>query len=377
MSYAYGVGVADAKGGTDRGRAAAAAIRHLLAYLSKASAVTGYLPRKNPKTIDLIDEDGVYGRSVYLHAPRMGFSDHQRDIIELYSNSLTYWGGLIVDLDWEPDGVTIAFKAGAGWDSDTPPTWRERVRERFQTKTHRAAQDMAKTLVQQGFLAREPRPIQLLTLEAKLSGSAIMVKYPQSKAKDIAGIAKAYDKYLPMLADIFARELKLESDCIREGEITTVVFLRKRTHLGVLYDSAPKLKLLGAKGRGHFDLAFFTRSSYRACRMIAKESRKHFDLARRPVSAWGVVGHTLAIYYKPGAMGRIADDSYGDNIRKLCERAVKRFGVRAAVKQLHENRVIIVTFYTYVERGWDSFETVLSHAVVSREPHDLSLTPSD
>lgn len=356
--------MADARGGTDRGRAAAAAIRHLLAYLGKASALTGYLPRKNPKTIDLIDEDGVYGRSVYLHAPRTGFSDHQRDIIELYSNSLTYWGALIVDFVWEPEGVTIAFKAGANWESGTPPSWREKVRERLQSRTHRAAQAMAKTLLQQGFLSREPRPIQLLTLESKLSGSAIMVKYPQSKAQDIAGIAKAYDKYLPMLADIFAREAKLESDCIREGEITTVVFLKKRSHLGVLYDAAPKLKLLGAKGRGHFDLAFFTRSTYRACRMVAKESRKHFNLARKPVPAWGVVGHSLAIYYKPGAMGRIADDSYGDNIRRLCEKAVKRFGVRAAVKQLHENRVLIVTFYSFVERGWDSFEAGVSHAVV-------------
>ena len=334
---------------------ASAAIGYLLNYLADTSKITGYIPPKHPPIREILDEHGVAGHQTVLPAPKNGFAAHQREAIESYAKTLTYWRNLLVELEWGPKEVVITFTRPAEQDEEEQQGEKKfTLREKLKGKAYRAVRYIGQILVNQGFMVREPVRVQLLTMTERFSGYAIMMKYPGT-GNDEAGIVKAYDKWVPQLSDAVARSHEVRTECQKDGQITTIFFTPNRRYVSSLYETTRQFRIFVPHPRTRIDLMFFTKGSYRACRNLAQRYRKDFDITKKPLPAWGVTGHSLVMNYKKGAAGKLVDDSYLYNVRLMTEKLMKRFHLQGSIKHIAETKSLIVTFYQHSADRWAAF----------------------
>jgi len=333
---------------------AGAAIGYLINHLSDISAHTGYIPPRNPKVHEILDEKGVAGHSITLPAPKKGFSPEQRDAIESYSNTLTYWHHLLVELDWRDDGVVVSFKRPEQTEEDREKEKRLTLRERMKGAAYRAVRKMGQSLVEHGFMVREPVEVCMVTLDARYNGWAIMVRYPGQAKNDEAGIHKAYDKWVPLLTDVFARAEAIKGETVKDGTVSTIFFTKDKNYVSSIYDKSATLRIFAPKRIAIFDPMFFRKSTFRACKMVAGRYKKDFNVSKRPMNAWGVQGHSILMTYRRGAGGRVVDESYIYNVRLMTEKVMRKFHMQASIKHHADTRSLVVTFYSGSQDKWST-----------------------
>lgn len=332
--------------------AASAAIGYLLSYLAETARETGYHPPKNPILSQLPEDRGLAKSRVSLPAPKGGFTDLQKDSIEAYANTLTYWQRVVVEFEWAADAVQITLSPiETPTGSDLLESARSSLRDRLKGKAFAAAKVMSATLSEQAFMVREPVKVVLMTPAGSFPGYAIMVKYPMT-GRDTAGIGQAYDKWVPLLADICARANKLKCEATREGVITTVFFTASRRYNSSLFDSSFALRLFIPKRRKGFGSFFVGSAPYRACKMLAQTYKKDFLVAKKPLPSWGMEGFSVVMEYRKGAAGKVVDDSYLYHVRLTTEKLMKRFRTQAAIRHHVGSRNLVVTFFLNSPDSW-------------------------
>jgi len=318
------------------------AVGFLLGYMRDAPPSLG-LNRLKPRTERFSDSEGaIAGHIVFIPVPEGGFSEGQASALEVYARSLTYWRRIRVELEWTDEEIRVHFRRPEAPQLDAEEE-KARWSDRFQSRVNRGIRAVGKSLAEQGFMLREPASVSMITLERTYRGVAILVKYPYSSIKDRAGIEKAYEKWVPVLADVFAREFKVRAETMRENEFTTIFFTADPGYVSSLYDPKPRLRMLTP--RGPMKRSPFGSSTSRACRALAREYTKYFTTAVKPIPAWGAQGHSMVLRYKPGAGGKIADDSYFGNVKLRAEKLMKHYHVQGAIRQHSDDRLIIVTFF--------------------------------
>ena len=329
--------------------------------------VSGYRPPKDAKVHELLGEGGVMGHSLFLPCPKSGFTDYQRMAIQAYANSLTYWRKLVLELDWGDDGVKVVLRKNLEGDADLQTDERPGLRERLRGPAYLATKRMGQALVNNGFMVREPIPVSLVTLAGKFDGYGILLRYPGGGQRDAAGVTLAYDTWVPMLADVFAREQSLRTEVIKDAGSTTVFFTRNKGFISSLYTTRFDYHILVPRKRKLADrIVLFAPASVRACRALAGRYKRDFNVGK-PLPAWNVYGHSLIMSYKKGADGRIADDAYFANVKLMSEKLMKRFYVLAMVNHEPQAHTIVVTFYSGTNDRFQT-STVYSRAVVSERP---------
>jgi hypothetical protein len=334
---------------------ASAAAGYLLNHLIEISSVTGYNPPRTLRIQEILDEHGVAGHSIMLPAPRNGFTQEQREAIENYSTTLTYWHHLLVEVDWIDKGVKVIFRRADEPEEEQKEKEKKlTLREKLRGPAYRAVRTMGQILVEQGFMVREPVEVCMVTLESRFNGWAIMVKYPGTPKDDKAGIMTAYDKWVPLLADAFARSEEVKSETVKDGIISTVFFTKDKRYVASMYDTSKMLRMFAPKKSLISDPVFFTKSTFRACRALAIRYKKDFIISKRPMAAWGAQGHSILMTYKKGAAGKLVDESYMYNVRLMTEKVMKKFHLQASIKHYAESRSLIVTFYNASFDKWSS-----------------------
>lgn len=324
------------------------AARFFIAHLEDSATVIGYRYAREGKISQTTDADEVVGHRLTLKAPSSGFSDFQKDRFESYGRSLAIWKRMLVEFDWQKDEVIISF-LDLDRDADAPTEetgvgWRERVRSR----SDQAARSMSRILVGQGFMVREPTSATMVTLKDEFNGTVLIFKYPHSRTKDEAGVVEAYDKWIPMLADVCARDTKTKADALAEGDLTTVFFTKSKNFMPALYEVTPSFRMIVPK-RAKAGHLYFASPTYRACRALGRQYKKYFEILRKPMRAWGVEGHSLILEYKKGAGGKVVDDSYLRNVSLYSEKLMKKFNLKCFLQHEPDSRAIIVTFYDGVD----------------------------
>ncbi len=338
----------------DKVAPASAAIGYLINHLEELSPQTGYRPPRNLRIREILDEHGTAGHSVTLPAPKNGFTAEQKDAIETYSNTLTYWHRLLVEVDWEADGVTITFQRPEETAEEREKEKKLTFRERLKGQAYRAVRSMGQSLVDHGFMVREPVEVALVTLEARFNGWAIMMKYPTARTVDQAGIEKAYDKWVPMLTDAFARAEMIKGEAVKDGAVTTIFFTKDKRYVSSMYDKRRMLRIFVPRQKVLFDPIFFTKATFRACGMISRRYKKDFNVSKRPMNAWGVQGHSILMNYKKGAGGKLVDESYLYNVRLMTEKVMKKYHLQASIKHHADTRSLVVTFFSGAADKWSS-----------------------
>lgn len=331
---------------------ASTAIRYFLGHLSDAARMSGYSPPKNVKIGDVLGDHGVIGHSIVLPAPKNGFTREQKELMDSYAKTLTYWRKLLVELDWQPQAVTVSFTQLGDEESDEQIETKPKFRERLKGAAYLAIRGMAQVLVNQGFLVREPISVTILTNDIRPAGYAIMLKYPGSRKRDQAGVIQAYDEWVPLLADVFARASNLRSETINDGIATTVFFTKDQRYVPSRFDPHKSLRILVPRQKKRSNALFFRKPTYRACRTITQRYKKDFDITKKPLPSWGVNGHSIIMNYKKGAAGRIVDETYLHNVRLMSERLMKKFHVQASILQHTDSRTLVITFFSGARDQW-------------------------
>lgn len=331
------------------------AARYFLSHLEDAQTVIGYRLPREPKIEQLLEEDGVVGHSLRLKAPKLGFSEFQKDRFESYGRSLGIWKRMVVEFEWLDDEVLVLFRDAESDEAGEPGETAGGLRERMRSRVDKAARRMSSALVAQGFMVREPSEATMVTLKDEFHGTVLVFKYPTSREHDKAGITDAYDKWVPMLADVYSRETKTLADTMADGELTKVFFTRNKSFLPSLYEVTPSFKMIVPKQTKTRNL-LLAPTSYSACRALAKQYRQHFDILRRPYKAWGVEGHSLILQYKKGAGGKVVDDSYFRNVSLFSEKLMKKYGLQCFIQHEPTARAIVVTFHTGAKDMHTGFE---------------------
>lgn len=327
------------------------AVRHLIDHLREAAKVTGYKLPAEPKIEELMDDKGVYGHNLHLPAPPKGFTPFQRGKIEAYSKALTYWGGFLANFDDEVTSIVVTFSnpreeedaLEVDEDDDRP-----NVRDKMRPKPYRAARAAGISLVEQGFKVREPVPVALLTLTDRFNGYGMTVRYPIDRDQDKLGIIEVYDRVVPMLADLFARDMNLKSDAVKDGEFNVLFFTQDHRYVSSLYEAVASFRMVVPRmpRAAGIDFSFLTSGSYKACRALMHRYRKDFQLLKRPQPAMQGGGFTAVFHYKRGAAGKTVDEAYMLALSRMAKKLMKRYNVRAAISHQADIRCIIVTFYS-------------------------------
>jgi hypothetical protein len=201
-------------------------------------------------------------------------------------------------------------------------------------------------LSEKSFKVREPTEVHLFTREKTFRGYAIQVRYPFSRGDDLAGINKAYDRILPMIADAFAREHGLRAEVVRHDEVTTLFFTRDRDYVSSLYDNAQQIRIPLPRKKSILatDVAFFSRRSYRACRLLRNHYKDDFIMPRRPNPLWDDSGYCLVMLYKKGAAGKLVDSSYANAVSNMLHALAKKHRLKASIEVRPEIRTIVANF---------------------------------
>ncbi|MBI1756317.1 MAG: hypothetical protein HY248_04930 [Fimbriimonas ginsengisoli] len=332
------------------------AIRYLIDHLRASGKAIRYTLKADPPIKEIIDEGGTAGHWVALPAPTGGFSEAQKARIEGYAQTLTYWRKLMLEIDWRERDVVIAFRA----PSEAPAaegeeqSFAERFREWMLDKGFKVARGIGRNLVGQGFKVREPVPATLVTSTHQVNGYALMLRYPFDRSDDHAGITEVYDRMVPLLADVFAHEAGMQSETLREADVTTVFVTRSKRYVSTLYEPRFDFRFITRRrtARGFFEDWFTLRATIRACRALRAKYKKGFTMFK-PMPALGVRGHMLAMIYKKGAGGVVVDEAYILAVSRMTEKLMERFHLQASVRHRPENRMLQVTFYSGIDVDWN------------------------
>lgn len=332
------------------------AAKHLIDHLRDSEAVMGYAP-VGARISELLDEDELLGHSVTLPVPPRGFTDDQRERIKAYAQSLSYWDELLVEFEFGPDTLLVAFHLVKGEEPESVATsLRERIREWLTPKGFKVARRVGLSLAEQGFKVREPTTAMLVTLTKRFTGHALMVKYPIARSNDEAGICDVYDRLVPRIADVFARSSRLRSEAEIEDDVVTIFFTTNQRYVSSLYEAITQFRIILPRPKtcGWFDFRLFARPTYRACKALSSKYRKGFLMMKRPLPVWGGFGHCLILHYKRGAGGKVVDDSYVSVVRRMTERLMRRFKLRATLQLKPATRTIVVTFFNRADERYSA-----------------------
>ncbi len=321
------------------------AARHLVDFLDDLSRRTGYRPQ-GAKIEELKEGKGAFGHTVMLPSPAKGFSEYQLDCIQGYAEGLAYWRNVVSELSQLEKTVEVKFRLTLSPTEKQSLGFKERVQRLFLPKDLKLAQLVGRILSEKSFKVREPTEVQLFTREKAYRGYGIQVRFPFQIGNDKAGIAKAYDRVLPMIADAFAREHGLRSEVARTDEVTTMFFTRDRDYTSSLYDDAPTIRIPLPRKKSVMaaDIAFFTRRAYRACRALRAQYKDDFIIARRPNPLWDDSGYCLVMLYKKGASGKLVDASYANAVSNMLHALAKKYRLKATIDVRPEIRTIVANF---------------------------------
>ena len=320
------------------------AARHLVDFLDDLSRRSGYRPQ-GAKIQEIVDSEGA-GHAVMLPSPAKGFSEYQLDCIQGYAEGLAYWRNVVSELTQLEKTVEVRFRLTLSPQEAESLTLKERLQRLFLPRDLKLAQLVAHILAEKSFKVRAPTEVSLFTKGKTFRGYAIQVRYPIQIKADLAGINKAYDRVLPMIADAFAREHGLRAEVVRRDEVTTMFFTRDREYVSSLYDSAPQVRIPLPRKKSIMaaDIAFFTRKSFRACRALRAQYKDDFIIPRRPNPLWDDSGYCLVMLYKKGAGGKLVDASYANAVSNMLHALAKKYHIKATIDVRPEIRTIVANF---------------------------------
>ena len=320
------------------------AARHLVDFLDDVSRRTGYRP--HGAKIEELRDDGGKGHSVLLPSPAKGFSEYQLECIQGYAEGLAYWRDVVSELQQLEKTVEVRFRLTLSDQEKQGLSFGERLHRFFEPRDLKLARLVAHILVEKGFKVREPTEVHLFTRDRTYKGFGIQVRYPYQRGEDLAGVHKAYDRILPMIADAFAREHGLRTEVVRRDEVTSICFTRDRSYVSALYDSTPQIRIALPRKKSMLamDVAFFSRRSYRACRALRNQYKDDFIMPKRPNPLWDESGYCLVMLYKKGAGGKLVDASYANAVSNMLHVLAKRYHLKASVDVRPEIRTIVANF---------------------------------
>ena len=329
----------------DSGGPSYEAARHLVDFLGELSKRTGYRPH-GVKIHEWQDDSEGSGHKVSLPAPAKGFSEFQLDCIQGYAEGLAYWRQVISELHQLEKSVEVKFRLDLTPQESQSLKLRDRVRRVFMPRELKLSRLLAHILTEKGFKVREPTRVVLITRDKTYRGFALQVRYPFARGDDEAGVNTTYDRLLPMIADAFAREHRMRSEVVRNGDITTVFFTRDRDYVSSLFDSVPQFRIALPQRKSVLskDVAFFARRSYRACRKLRIRYTRDFIMPKRPNPLWDESGYCLVMLYKRGASGQVVDSSYGNSVTTMAHQLAKEYRLKASVEVRPDIRSIVANF---------------------------------
>jgi hypothetical protein len=321
------------------------AARHLVDFLDDLSKRTGYRPH-GVKIHEWHEGKETSGHKVSLPMPAKGFSEFQLDCIQGYAEGLAYWRRVISELDQLEKSVEVKFRLDLTPQEVQSLKLRERIRRVFMPRDLKLTRLLGRILTEKGFKVREPTRVVLITRDKTYRGFALQVRYPFSRGSDEAGVNTTYDRLLPMIADAFAREHRMRSEVVRNGDITTVFFTRDRTYVSSLFESVPQFRIALPQRKSVLskDVAFFARRSYRACRKLRARYTRDFMMPKRPNPLWDESGYCLVMLYKRGASGQVVDSSYGHSVTKMAQQLAQEYRLKASIEVRPEIRSIVANF---------------------------------
>lgn len=286
------------------------------------------------------------GHMVSLPKPAKGFSEFQLDCIQGYAEGLAYWRQVVSELDQLEKSVEVKFRLDITPKEAQSLGFADRIRRIFMPRDLKLARLLAQILVEKGFKVREPSNVVLITRDKTFRGHALQLRYPFARASDEAGINQTYDRLVPLIADAFAREHRMRSEVVRNGDISTVFFTKDRTYVSSLFDSVPQFRLALPQRKSILskDVAFFARRSYRACRKLRTRYTRDFIMPKRPNPLWDDSGYCLVMLYKRGASGQVVDSSYGHSVTSMAQQLAQQYRLKAAIEVRPEIRSIVANF---------------------------------
>lgn len=336
------------------------AAKHLIQHLSECKNLFGIRTDKEATIKPIETPESRSGHRVALKAPFKGFSDACRERIENYGQAVAVWHNVNFSIDWSEKTVEVSFLLPEHVEWREKPKFIHRVKrwcaDLFQPRTLKTLRALGQLFVENGFRVHEPFCAKLVMLKGEFVGYALMLRYPFELENDRAGVALTYDMMIPLLADAVALERRLKAE-IQKSEGTTIIFFTKsRRYKPSLYGLKPAFRLVSSRAKvwSPKHLAFLQGSTYRACKKLFGEYKKDFTTTKRPVPALGKKGHTVPLHYKPGAGGRVVDDSYVLTVGRMTEKISHRYGLQASVVHQNDDKVILVTFYTGRDSDWQS-----------------------
>ncbi len=330
------------------------AIRFLIDHIKASKSLITYTIKTDPVVKEILDQDGKAGHWITLPTPPDGFTPLQRDRIESYAEALTYWRRLILEIDWREKEVMIAFRAPHDgrddMDDEHAPPLKERLRDLLKEKDYKVARELGRGFVNQGFKVREPVPASLVSMDSKVNGHAVLLRYPYKGEVDEAGIGKAYDTMVPRLADVYARENGMACETVKDEEFSTVFVTKKRKFISSLYESRPQFRMITRRQSFRQTTeSFFTMfKTLRACRIIKRRYKNDFVFFR-PMPAMGLHGHTLAMIYRDRVAGHVVEGAYLKTITNMTEKLMNQYNLRASIQHRPESRAIQISFYSGID----------------------------
>lgn len=337
-------------------------VRQFIEHLEESGAVLDYRVSSDvvPKIIER--DSTVIGHSVDFRSPKSGFPEAFRDRVEAYGRALSICQQLQMQVAWKEDSGHAEFLLAGEAQAGRKIVLRERIWLAMQPKAYRALLELGRTLVNKGFRVREPFAARLVMIERDYHGYAIVLRYPQPRGEDEAGIQASYDRVVPLIADAFARQYRLKAESEREGDVTSIFFTGHKSYVSSLFGTRPQFRLVAKRPRVWTPLEFslFQGSTYRACRKLVQKYKKDFVVAKKPFETAGVLGHSVILQYKPGAGGKVVDDSYLLTLGRMAEKLKDEYRIQAAVRRSPEANSIVVTFYSGRHPEWKTSRAYLS-----------------
>lgn len=328
--------------------ASSRAARSLFEHLRESESVLGVRIEGSCAIEDLRSGQVHLGHRLNLDTKGCLLPEAARTNIERYVTALSLWQNVEGRVRWDSTPATVEFLAGHEPLPQRTPGFRARLRAALRPRTEKALAALGLLFVENGFKVRDPFPAKLTMQECEYSGAAIMLRYPFNRDTDEAGIASAYDRLLPLIADSYAREYKLKAEVDRIGALATVFFTCNRKYLPSLYSFRPAIRIVSPRPRvwTPIEVSWVFSGSHRACRKLFAQYKKDFEIVKRPLPAVGARGHTVVLHYRKGAGGKVVDESYFLTISRMVEKLKTRYGLQAAVRHNSDSKSIFVTFYS-------------------------------
>ena len=338
------------------GVASIQAARNLLNFLADATPRTGYRPN-GAKIRELLNSAGTQGHAVQLIKPPRGFRPDQMEIIRLYSEGVAVWRRLIPEFEEQEKILEIKFwiKEKSGETHEPKKSgFKDAVIQILKSRTEKAADAIGQVLIDSGFLVRDPIASVLCSTDRQYSGHALYVRYPESPIKDAIGLGKVYDRLVPYIAEIVAREHKLRSEAQVDKGFVTIFVTGDKKFVPSIYDAMPQFRMVLPRTPAALMLlaGFSSSKTYRACKKMQHQYKKDFFTPKHPQRIWDQEGHCIFMHYKKGAKGRVVDESYMLAVRRMAEKTMKQYHINSSIDVHPGTGTIVVSFFKTSAATW-------------------------